>query len=117
MNIYDETFLEGYYDALDEMEEMSYDEYDEEDLDGAYMEGYLAALDEASCAGRSFKSARGPEAKNRANFDKIRFGIIEKPSKKVRPNKLNAKIVGKANARSAGTHDPWKRLSYESRNF
>jgi len=48
---YEELFLEGYYDALNEIEEDSYDEYEaynEEDLEEAYLEGYYAALNETS---------------------------------------------------------------------
>jgi len=41
---YEDLFLEGYYDAINEME----DSYDEEDLEEAYLEGYYAALNEAN---------------------------------------------------------------------
>jgi bisphosphoglycerate-dependent phosphoglycerate mutase len=51
---YEDLFLEGYYDAINEMESEEYNEYEE-----AYMEGYYAALNETSKTTRAKQVAMG----------------------------------------------------------
>lgn len=50
--MYEDIFMEGYYDALCEMED-DYDDYDE--LEEAYLEGYYTALMESSKNARKYK--------------------------------------------------------------
>jgi len=70
---YEELFLEGYYDALNEIEEDSYDEYEaynEEDLEEAYLEGYYAALNEANKYEQYMGMTKGQ--KQQARYDRNR---------------------------------------------
>jgi len=63
---FDEAFMQGYYDALNEMEEYdeyeeedAYESYNEEDLENAYLEGYYAALNETSAATKAKQRSLG----------------------------------------------------------
>jgi hypothetical protein len=63
---YEDLFLEGYYDALNELQESEeYDEYEE-----AYMEGYYAALDEANKYEQYMGMTKGQ--KQQARYDRNR---------------------------------------------
>jgi hypothetical protein len=67
---YEDLFLEGYYDALNELQESEdYDEYEE-----AYMEGYYAALNETSKATKEKQVAAGlkmPRSKFKISGDAV----------------------------------------------